>query len=56
VQALDLDLGSMPDAAGVTDLVRQQVGVDAETMTLREMQAIQAERNEQLRAANRKKD
>jgi ubiquinone biosynthesis protein len=55
LESLDLDLGAMPDAAGITDLMRQQVGVEAETLTFREMQAVQAERNEQLRAAARKK-
>jgi ubiquinone biosynthesis protein len=54
LQSLDLDLTAMPDAAGITDLMRQQVGVDAETLTFREMQALQAERAEQLRATRRK--
>jgi ubiquinone biosynthesis protein len=56
LQSLDIDLEAMPDAAGITDLMRQQVGVEADSMTFREMQAVQAERNEQLRAAARKKD
>jgi len=54
LEAIDLDVSAMPDPDEVTDLFRRQVGIDAEKMTLREMQQAQAERAEQLRTGMKK--
>jgi ubiquinone biosynthesis protein len=54
LEDLDIDLAAMPDASGFTDLMREQMGVDAEKMTFKEMQVAQAERREQMRAAMKK--
>jgi ubiquinone biosynthesis protein len=54
LEEIDIDVAAMPDPDQVTELFRRQVGVDAETMTLKEMQQIQADRAEQLRIGMRK--
>jgi ubiquinone biosynthesis protein len=54
LEAIDVDIAALPDAAGVADLMRQQVGVNSESLTIREMQQVQSERSEQLRAAMKK--
>jgi ubiquinone biosynthesis protein len=48
-----IDMASMPEPDGIAAMMRQQIGVDSESLTLREMQAAQAERAEQLRHALR---
>jgi ubiquinone biosynthesis protein len=55
LEQLDVDLAAMPDAAGFTDIMREQMGVDAESITFREMQQVQAERRDQMRAAMKKR-
>ena len=54
LEDIDIDLAALPDAAAITDLMRQQTGVDAESLTLRDMQKANTERSAQVRAALRK--
>src|SRR5690606_8787352 len=53
-QLASLGLDELPDADTMAEMMRRQMGVDAETMTLREMQENQARRAEELRAASKR--
>jgi ubiquinone biosynthesis protein len=51
MQESGIDMDAMPEPEAIADLMRQQHGVDAESLTLREMQEGQAARAEELREA-----
>jgi ubiquinone biosynthesis protein len=49
-----IDLAAMPEPAAIADLMRQQHGVESDTLTLRELQQAQAQRSEEIREAMKK--
>ncbi|MDO8363037.1 MAG: AarF/UbiB family protein [Actinomycetota bacterium] len=51
LEAAGLDVDAMPDGGQVAELMRQQVGTDAGSMTYLQMQQLQSERAAELRAA-----
>ena len=51
LSAINLEL---PDGEVLADQMRQQLGVESETLTLREMRELQQEQSQQLRAAQKK--
>ena len=53
LEALDVDLTQLPGADGLTERMKEQMGIDADTMTFREMQLVQQERAEEFRAARK---